>query len=172
MSILLIGYRGTGKTTVSKELGERLGWSVLDADDEIERRAGKTIAQIFQQDGEEQFREMESAVIDALAGKSSTVMSLGGGAILREKNRSAIGSLGQVIWLQASPQTIAARLATDATTAERRPNLTTVGGMPEIERLLAERLPLYRECADHVVDTEGKTPQQITDEILRLTGLP
>lgn len=163
--VFLIGYRGTGKTSVARELAIRLSCDWLDADDVIEQRAGKSIAEIFADDGETAFRDLEAAVLAELSGKTGLVVSLGGGAVLRESNRSVIRSAGSVVWLTASVDLIVARLAADETTASRRPNLTSAGGRAEIENLLNQRMPLYRECATLIVDTEGKTVAQVVDEI-------
>jgi shikimate kinase len=164
--IFLIGYRGTGKTTVARLVARRMGRESLDADYEIERRADKLIAAIFTDDGEPAFRELEASVIRDLA-KTKLVVSTGGGAILREENRQAMQSAGPIIWLTASVDTIAQRIAADAATARLRPNLTAAGGRAEIEAVLAARTPIYRECATFVVDTEGKTPQDVAGEIVR-----
>lgn len=163
--VYLIGYRGTGKTSVARELATRLNCHWLDADDVIEQRAGKSIAQIFAEDGEGAFRDLEAAVVEELCGKAGFVVSLGGGAVLRESNRRAIRGAGPVVWLTASVESIVARLKADEATASRRPNLTSAGGRAEIESLLNQRMPLYRECATLTVDTEGKTVIQVTDEI-------
>jgi shikimate kinase len=163
--IFLIGYRGTGKTAVAPLLANRLGYHWIDADDEIERRAGKGIAAIFAEDGEPAFRDWESRVVAELAARARTVVALGGGAVLREANRSAIASAGPVVWLTANVATIMARLERDASTASRRPNLTTIGGRAEVQLVLAERVPLYQACATLVVDTEGKTAAQVAGEI-------
>lgn len=163
--IFLIGYRGTGKTTIASELASRLGYAWVDADDVTEARAGRTIAEIFAAQGEAAFRELEAETIASLVNRTGTVVGLGGGAILREANRQAICAAGPVVWLTAAVDTILARLAADPITAERRPNLTTTGGRAEIEKLLAERTPLYRECATLTVDTEGKSAAQVADEI-------
>lgn len=164
--ITLIGYRGTGKTTVARLLAGALGYRWVDADDEVEKRAGATIAEIFAESGERGFRDREARVVADLCRLERAVLALGGGAVLRHANREVIRSAGgPVVWLTASPQTILDRLAADAATTSRRPDLT-VGGLAEIEQLLETRLPLYRECATLVVDTEGKTPQTIADEIL------
>jgi shikimate kinase len=164
--IFLIGYRGTGKSTVAGELAELLGYDWIDADAIIERRAGKSIAAIFSDDGEPAFRDLEAAVIAELCRQKRIVAALGGGAVLRDANRAAIRAAGPVVWLTASVDTILARIAADEITASRRPQLTAAGGRAEVEALLAVRTPLYRECATLVVDTEGKTAAQLADEIV------
>jgi shikimate kinase len=163
--IFLIGYRGTGKSTVARHLAERLGYDSVDADAEIERRAGKSIAAIFADNGEAAFRDLESQLVTELCGLRRTVIALGGGAVLRETNRNAIRAAGPVVWLTAPVDVIAARLGADPATAGRRPNLTKTGGRNEIETLLAERTPIYRQCATLVVNTDGKTCAQVADEI-------
>jgi shikimate kinase len=165
-SIFLIGYRGTGKSTVARELAARLGFDWIDADDEIERRAGKSIADIFADDGEPAFRALESNVVADLCCLQRTVVALGGGAVMSEANRTAVRLGGMVIWLRASVETLAKRMAADESTKSRRPNLTTCGGLSEIETILATREPIYRACAAFEVDTEGKSPAAIAEEIL------
>jgi shikimate kinase len=167
-SIFLIGYRGTGKSTIAQVLAERLGYDWIDADDEIERRAGKAIAQIFADDGEPAFRTMEAEVVEELCRWRRSVVALGGGAMMNESNRTAVRLAGIVIWLTASVETIAARLADDDSTGSRRPNLTASGGLSEIETVLATREPIYRACATFEVDTEDKTPAEVADEIAAL----
>jgi shikimate kinase len=164
--VFLIGYRGTWKSTIAPLLAERLGYDWIDADDELELRAGKSIAQIFADDGENKFRDLEVEIVAKLSKRSRTVVALGGGAILREANRAVIRTAGPVVWLTANVETLAARIAADKTTAARRPSLTKFAGRAEIEAVLAERTPIYRECATLVVDTEGKTPAQAADEIV------
>jgi shikimate kinase len=163
--IFLIGYRGSGKTSVARELSTHLSYDWIDADDVVERDAGKTIAAIFADGGEAAFRDWETCVVAALSRKRRTVVALGGGAVLREENRRAICAAGAVVWLTASVDTILERIAADSTTASRRPNLTAAGGRAEIETLLAIRTPFYRQCATLVVDTEGKTSAEVAEEI-------
>jgi shikimate kinase len=169
-SVYLIGYRGSGKTTVARELARRLGFDCIDADDEIEQRAGKSIAEIFADDGEAVFREIESDVVEDLCRLRRTVVALGGGAIMSEANRTAVRLAGKVVWLIASVATIAERVAVDESTRTRRPNLTAGGGLSEIETVLTMREPIYRACATFEVDTEGKTPEAVVDEIMAKLG--
>ena len=166
MNLVLIGLRGTGKSTVAELLAQRLGWDWCDADAEIERRAGMTIRQIFESSGEPAFRDWETQVVTDLARRERTVLALGGGAVVRPENRAAISGQGTIVWLTASPETLWARIQADATTAARRPNLSAGGGINEIIATLDARREVYRQCADLEVDTEGKTPEQIADVIL------
>ena len=169
--LTLIGYRATGKTTLAQLLAARLGWPWIDADTEIERRAGKSIAQIFAEDGEPAFRQLEAQVIAALCRRGKLVLAAGGGAPLRAESRQAMRAAGQVVWLTARPETILARMQADPTTAPRRPNLTGDAPLEEIVQLLSRREPIYREAAHLAIDTEGKTPEQLAAEILTRLGL-
>ena len=166
MAITLIGYRGSGKSTVARPLAERLGWDWIDADAVIEERAGKTIREIFASDGEPAFREWERQVMADLLKQPRLVIAAGGGAIMNPGTRTLMRASGPVIWLRASLETLAKRIALDVTTAERRPNLTQTGGTSEIATLLAIREPIYRECATLVVDTDNEPENQIVDRIL------
>lgn len=163
--IFLIGYRGSGKTTVAKLLAERLGWQWLDADPLLEARAGRSIREIFAAEGEPAFRDKEASLLDQLCGYRQHVIATGGGIILRPSNRDKLKTAGFVVWLTADSRRLWERIREDATTSERRPNLT-VGGLAEIEELLRQREPFYRECANLIVDTAGRTPEQIVDVIL------
>ncbi|MGD0515979.1 MAG: shikimate kinase [Thermoguttaceae bacterium] len=166
MIITLIGYRATGKTTLAKLLARRLGWEWIDADVEIEQRAGKSIAKIFAEDGEPAFRDLEAHVIADLCRRDRLVLAAGGGAPMREENRLIMRQSGKVVWLTARPETILKRMSGDAATPERRPSLTGCGPLEEIVQLLARREPMYRETADLTVNTENRTPEELTAEIL------
>jgi len=168
--IALIGYRGTGKTTVARLLASLLSYDWIDTDVEVELRAGKSIATIFEESGEEMFRDLEAEVVAGLCHRDRTVLALGGGAVLRDSNRKCLSQCQPVVWLQASSAVLAERLSGDLTTASRRPNLTNRGGLHEIEQLLAVREPIYRACATLEVDTEDKGPAEIADEILVRMG--
>lgn len=164
---VLIGYRGTGKSTVAQLVADRLSWQAFDSDVEIERRAEKTIKQIFDDDGEARFRDWEVEVISDLARLTDVVLALGGGAVMRRENQEAIAD-AQVFWLKAEPETLHARIGLDAKTNEQRPQLTSLAGITEIQTLMEQREPVYEACADFVVDTEGKLPKRVADEIVYL----
>ncbi|MDO4576100.1 MAG: shikimate kinase [Planctomycetia bacterium] len=170
MILSLIGYRATGKTTIAKLLSERLGAPWVDSDREIERQAGKSIAQIFADDGETAFRDFEQRVIFELCQSDERILATGGGAVMREKTRETLRSAGPVLWLTASAETIAKRMAGDASTAASRPNLTNLPQLDEIRTLLELREPMYRETASVEITTELCPPEEIVDQILRMGG--
>jgi shikimate kinase len=163
--LFLIGYRGTGKTTVGELLAERIGWNFVDADVHLEAKFGKTIKEIFAVDGEASFRDKETLVVRELCNRERCVVGTGGGIVLRDENRALLREMGYAVWLKASVPTIAARIQADPTTAARRPNLAG-GGISEIEEMLRIRESLYRSCANLEIDTEGQSPQSIVETIL------
>lgn len=166
MPITLIGYRGSGKTSVAAPLAARLGWEWIDADTEIETRAGMSIREIFEREGEPGFRRRERAVMHELLARDELVIAAGGGVMLDPATRAEMRAAGPVIWLRAPVELLEQRIAGDPSTSARRPNLTSSGGRKEIDRLLAEREPLYRECASAIIDTENRTIEEIVDLIL------
>jgi shikimate kinase len=161
--LALVGYRGTGKTTVGRLLAERLGRPFVDADRELEARAGRPIRAIFAEEGEPAFRDLEEATLRDLAARPGVVLATGGGVVLRGPNRRALRRFGFVVWLTASPDVLAGRLRDDG---GGRPALTAAGPLAEIAAVLEARTPLYREVADAVVETEGRTPAQVADAVL------
>lgn len=165
MIVTLIGSRGCGKSSVGRMLADRIGWNYADADVELETRAGKSIRQIFAEDGETAFRDLEEEMVALLLERDSLVLAAGGGAVMRDATRNRIESAGPVIWLTASPETLYARIHTDDTTSGRRPDLTDEGGLAEVRKLLSRREPVYRATADIIINTEHKSVEQITDEV-------
>jgi shikimate kinase len=165
--ITLIGYRGTGKTTVAERLARRLSCSWSDADAVLEEKIGCSIAALVRDRGEPAFRDEESLVLEQLLSGFPGVLATGGGVVLRPANRAALRGRGRpVVWLTASADVVRGRLALDPTTASRRPGLAGGDPLDEVATALVEREPLYRECADLVVDAAAQPPDAIADRIV------
>lgn len=169
MSIVLVGYRGSGKTTIGREVARILKWPFVDADEEIVKRAGKTIKDIFAQDGEPAFRELETHVVRDLMERQNTVISLGGGAIVREENRqSVIAAKATVVYLQADAQTLYDRIAADVKTAANRPALTGLTGLDEVRHLLQTRAPGYLAVMTQVLDVNNLSIEKAAERIAKM----
>jgi len=150
MNLVLIGYRGTGKTAIGRRLAERLGLRYVGLDAEICNRAGKPIPAIVEESGWEMFRDLESEVTLAAAGEDDCLLDTGGGVILRGENVKGLRQNAIVFWLTATVPEIVQRIGGD----DQRPSLTgTRSFTDEVEDVLAERKPKYAAAADHVVDT-------------------
>lgn len=164
----LIGYRGVGKTSVASGLAEILGCGWCDCDVELERRLGRTIAQIITSDGEAAFRDAEQKLLAELLRGFDGVLATGGGVVLREANREQLATHGRpVVWLQADAATVRQRLAADPSTASRRPGLTTANPLDEVADVLAARQPLYTGLADFTVDTAA---EPVAAVVARIAG--
>jgi shikimate kinase len=168
--LFLTGFRGTGKSTVGAILGRRLDRSTIDLDQRIEQLAAKSIREIFDQGGETLFRELETTALQQVVAFPAAVVSLGGGAILRESNRDLLLQSGVCFWLDADAETVARRLRNDTTSGQRRPALTNLPELDEIRHLLQQRQPLYALAADHRIETDGKSAEEVAEEILVLWG--
>ena len=163
-NIVLIGFMGCGKSTVGRELHQRLGYPLVDMDQVIEQRAGKPITAIFADEGEAAFREMESALLRELAADHTArrIISTGGGVVGREENRVLLRQLGYVVWLDAPLEVILERTGRN----RQRPLLHTDDPAARISALLAERLPLYQESAHLKLDTAGLNSGELATGIL------
>lgn len=170
MSVGLIGYRGSGKTTIGKKLADQLWQTFVDVDERIVARAGKSIKEIFEQVGEPRFREIESAVIKDVCALSEHIIALGGGSLLREENRTALRDAGmQLIYLKCDVDELHRRIHSDPATAANRPSLTHLGGgVEEIRKLLDEREPIYREMMRAELDVTHLTPDEAAVRLVRL----
>ena len=169
MNIVLIGYRGTGKSAVSRVLSKRLRRELVSTDAEIVKRAGQAISKIVEQHGWEHFRELESAVCRDLAEKDNLIIDTGGGAILRPQNVEVLKKNGRFWWLTAGVDTIARRIGHDT----QRPSLTGARSfLDEISEVLAERLPKYQAAADWTISTEGLTVHEVAERIVRHVPSP
>jgi len=166
MVITLIGYRGTGKSTVGEQLAGRLNWNVVDSDREIEMRAGKSIAEIFTEDSEDVFRSLEREVLAELLGQNEIVIAAGGGAILDETTCQQMQTAGPVVWLTAEVETIVKRLSHDPATPANRPALAGADAVSEVQDVLANRLQRYQTTASMTVSTDDRTVPAIVDEIV------
>lgn len=169
--IVLIGYRGSGKTAVGRALSERLGWEFVDTDELVEQRAKRTIREIFENEGELAFRRIEADVLGKVLLGRRCVISAGGGAVLSRRNRKALRAAGACVWLTAPPDELHRRTSQDQASETQRPHLTEKGGLDEIESVLQARLPIYEATADHVISTVGLSVGQVADAVLgRLSG--
>ena len=160
-NIVLTGFMGTGKTEVAKELSRLLGMRFIDIDHEIEVSQGSTINELFASRGEEYFRQVEASIIRQFSSEQGVVISTGGGAVLREENITALQSTGVIFCLTADPQTILQRTEGH----DDRPLLLSGDRKTRIAELLQQRKLLY-EKAGTMIDTEGKTPLQVAEEII------
>ena len=161
--MVLVGLMGSGKSILGKQLASRLSLDLVDLDDEIVRQAGKTIPEIFQNEGEQAFRALESKLLaDVLEQNDEQIIATGGGAILSAENRALMKKSGHVIWLDASPMVLAERIAGDT----NRPLLDGVDPLFKMISLATQRNPLYAEVADLRVDTEKLTDEEAVAKIV------
>jgi shikimate kinase len=168
MVIVLIGYRGSGKTTVGRILAQRLGKAFVDCDEVIVARQGKSIREIFLTRGEEAFRKAEMEVISELSSSTECVIALGGGAILREENRRALAG-HKIVYLRCEEEELLRRIEGDPASSDNRPNLTNLGGkIEEIRALLRQREPIYRAAMSAELDVTHLTPLEVAERLERL----
>lgn len=160
-NIFLVGLMGAGKTTVGRLLSKRLGKAFYDSDHEIESRTGVNIPVIFELEGEAGFRRREAAVIDDLTKMRDIVLATGGGAVLSKQNRERLSQNGLVVYLRATVTDLWQRTRHD----KNRPLLQTDDPRAQLERLFAERDPLYREIADIVIDTGEQSVNAIVQHL-------
>ena len=168
-NIILEGFMGSGKTTVSELLADALSLDLIDTDEAIEDTERRTISEIFEEEGEEAFRSMETALLQDMEKDHwrSMVISLGGGLPLREENRAILKKIGKVVYLETSPETVYDRIKGDTT----RPLLQCEDPMARIKELMVSRKERYLQAADLVVTTDGKEPSEIVKEIKDKLGL-
>ena len=169
MLVFLTGYRGSGKTTVGRLLADQLRWAFVDLDEHVTTTAGKTVREIFDAEGEAGFRDRESAALRVLTSCNQTVIALGGGALLREENRTVLPrERSAIIYLRADEGELHRRIHSDPATAATRPALTSLGGgIDEIRQLLAAREPIYRQVMTHEVDVTNRDPADIARQLHR-----
>lgn len=162
-NLVLIGFMGSGKTTIGLKLSYKLKMPVEDTDKMIEKQQGCSVSQIFEQQGEPAFRKMETALLQEIAGREyGRILSVGGGTPMKEENRPLLKKCGQVIFLRARADTIYKRLKGDTT----RPLLQCENPQEKIQKLLELRNPVYEECADCVIDVDSSDLESILEQIL------
>ena len=165
MKISLIGYRASGKSTLGRELSRRLGWPLLDIDRGIEARfPGETLTELWLRIGDGRFREIEAEVVEEMCAGDECVISFGAGTLGRPENRGQACREALVVYLEMSAEGLWERMQADPRSASTRPNLAG-GGFQEVINLLAERDPVYRECADLLVDASLPT-EQLADIVI------
>jgi shikimate kinase len=161
-NIFLVGPMGAGKSTIGRQLANKLHKDFKDSDHEIVHRTGASIPLIFEIEGEEGFRKREHDVIDALTSQNNLVLATGGGAVLNEENRKNLVTRGTVIYLFATVEQLYQRTARD----RNRPLLQTEDPKAKLRELMAERDPLYRQVADFVLYTDARSVHSVVKEIL------
>lgn len=162
-NIMLIGFMGTGKSTVSAYLHNCLGLEEVDMDALIEENANMTIPQIFDQYGEEYFRDLETQTLIEVQKKHAQIVSCGGGIVLRDQNVTYMKENGKIVLLTATPQTVYERVKNST----NRPILNGNMNVQYIEQLMQKRKDRYLQCADIIIETDGKTVEEIASEIIK-----
>jgi shikimate kinase/3-dehydroquinate synthase len=172
-NIIITGFSGTGKSLVAREVARGLNWDFLDTDDEIVKQTGKPIAEIFRQDGETRFRELERETIRKACQQRQTVIAIGGGAIVDPQNYELLAKTGLIVCLEAKPETIYERLFHEVASspeAEVRPLLANDNPLERIRQLKASRQPYYAK-ADWTIHTDGLSVSEVAEEVIRAWGL-
>jgi shikimate kinase len=171
--IYLVGFSGSGKSTIAKMIGEKLEWPACDLDAMIVEESGFTIPEIFEREGESGFREREAEALRTASGHGPFVVATGGGTIVRDENRIYMSDKGWIICLEAQPQTILARIQKQLESAEEnavRPLLKAADPLEQIKNLKKSRQLVYGE-ADWTIHTDRLTKEQVVAEVIRAAEL-
>ena len=167
MNLYLVGYRCTGKSSVGRLLAKSMAWTFVDMDHELVTEAGMPIEEMVDSRGWKYFREREGKLLQRFSQTTKKIISTGGGVVTVPENIAIMRDSGKVVWLHASPDTIAARMEADKSTADQRPPLQGDDSVVEIEEILAERLPLYDEAMHLQVETDDLSVEEVSESILR-----
>ena len=166
-SVALIGLRGSGKSTVGPLLAALMRGQSVDSDEEVVRRAGRTIAEIFEENGETAFRKWERVVVGDICVEPPAVISVGGGAVLDDENVRRLREVATIVWLTAPADILHNRIQSDEKSAALRPALTSSSCIGEIEQLEQERRERYESAADFSVDTVNRSPVDVAEFIVQ-----
>jgi len=164
VNVVLIGMRGSGKTTIGKLLARRLGKQYIEMDELIVQRLGLSIPEIVDKYGWQKFRDTEAEITLEVGGVDDVVNATGGGVVTRDENIRELKKKGNLVWLKANTDTLLKRIGN----GQSRPSLTGKSPREDMEAVMAERSPIYQRAADFIVDTEGKQPEEIVDAIVKL----
>ncbi|MBQ2675794.1 MAG: shikimate kinase [Clostridia bacterium] len=162
MNIILSGFMGSGKTTVSKILSDKLSMDFIDLDELITEQNNMSVSEIFEKFGEKTFREFENNAVKSMCDKQNIIIATGGGTLLNADNSALLKKIGTVVFLDVSVDTVIRRLENDTT----RPLLQSKNKKNAIEEMLMGRMPIYRAAADVVVDANNDDPSITADEII------
>ena len=163
-AISLIGFMGSGKSAIGREVSRRIGWPRHDTDEMIREQFGISIPDIFARHGEPAFRDAETALLKTLRGGIAGIVVTGGGIILRTENVQLLRGMGRIVWLDADEEMLWQRVSKHST----RPLLQTPDPRARFAELLQERLPLYQSAADYRINTTSNSIAQVTDEVIAL----
>jgi shikimate kinase len=168
MNIVLIGYRGAGKSIVGKQLANRLGMEFIDTDSLLEERHRKRISDIVASHGWDHFRILEKQLIHEISKQDHLVIASGGGVVLDSNNIIALRKRGLLIWLKSEPEVLIKRMGEDPQTTSQRPSLTGKESLEEIEEVLAYRNPLYEWASSVHIDTTTLDIETVVEKILSI----
>jgi shikimate kinase len=166
MNIILIGYRGAGKSTVGRKLARRTGNGFVDTDDLVEKRQGASIRDIVASCGWDYFRAVEKKIVEEISRIDNLIIAPGGGAVLDPENVRSLKKNGLIIWLKADREILCQRIDRDSRTVGSRPTLTGKGAMEEFGEVMAIRNPLYERAADAEIDTSGLDVEEVAEAVL------
>ena len=168
MNIVLIGYRGAGKSTVGSRLAIRMGKVFADTDDLLEKSQGSSIRDIVDSCGWGHFRALEKRIIEEVSQKDNLIIAPGGGAVLDPENVMSLRKNGLIIWLKAGREVLGQRIAQDSRTVASRPTLTGKGALEEFEEVMASRNPFYERAADAELDTSALDIEEAVEAVLSI----